>query len=65
MRWAIVDLYLTKKKRSILSYTPVGMVACGTRQAAIRDLWKKLDIVELGLMIEWSNSVSGVSIERR
>jgi hypothetical protein len=59
MRWAISDLYLKKKKRNILSYTPVGMVVHTTRQAAIRDLWKKVDIVELGLMIEWTDSVSG------
>jgi len=59
IRWAIADLYLQKKKRGILSYTPVGMVVHTTRQAATRDLWKKIDIVELGLMIEWSNSVTG------
>ena len=59
IRWAIADLYLQKKKRGILSYTPVGMVVHTTRQAATRDLWKKIDIVELSLMIEWSDSVSG------
>ena len=59
LRWAISDLYLKKKKRGVLSYTPVGFVVHATAQAAIRDLWKKIDIVELGLMIEWSDSVSG------
>jgi hypothetical protein len=59
IRWAIADLYLQKKKRGILSYTPVGFVVHSTRQAAVRDLWKKIDIVELGLLIEWSDSVSG------
>ena len=59
MRWAISDLYLKKKKRGILSYTPVGFVAHTTAQAAIRDLWKKIDIVELGVMMEWTDSVSG------
>jgi len=59
IRWAISDLYLKKKKRSVLSYTPMGMVVHTTRQAAIRDLWKKIDIVELGLKIEWVDSVSG------
>ena len=59
IRWAIADLYLQKKKRGLLSYTPVGMVVHTTRQAAQRDLWKKIDIVELGLMIEWIDSVSG------
>jgi hypothetical protein len=59
IRWAIADLYLQKKKRGILSYTPVGFVVHTTRQAAVRDLWKKIDIVELGMKIEWTDSVSG------
>lgn len=59
MRWAISDLYLKKKKRGLLTYTPLGMVVYTTAQAAIRDLWKKIDIVELGLKIEWLDSVSG------
>ncbi len=59
MRWAIANLYLKKKKRGILSYTPVGMVVHTTKQAAIRDLWKKIDIVELGMEIEVTDSVSG------
>ncbi len=59
IRLAIADLYLQKKKRSILSYTPVGFVAHSTRQAMVQDLWKKIDIVELGLLIEWIDSMSG------
>lgn len=59
MRWAIVDLYLKKKKRGILSYTPVGMVVHTTKNAAIRDLWKKIDIVELGMEIEYTDNVTG------
>ncbi len=59
VRWAIADLYLKKKKKSILAYTPIGFVVHSTRQAVVRDLWKKIDIVELALMIEWSDSVSG------
>jgi hypothetical protein len=59
MRWAIDELYLKKKKRGILSYTPIGIVVHATVQASIRDLWKKIDIVELGLKIEWVDSVSG------
>jgi hypothetical protein len=59
MRWAITDLYLQKKKRGILSYTPVGMVVHATKGAATRDLWKKIDIVELKLEAEWSDVVTG------
>jgi len=50
---------LKKKKRGLLSYTPVGLVVHTTAQAAIQDLWKKIDIVELNLMIEFSDSVTG------
>ena len=59
MHWAIADLYLKKKKRGLLSYTPVGMVVHTTKQAAIRDLWKKIDIVELGMEVEFTDAVSG------
>ncbi len=30
-----------------------------TAQAAVRDLWKKIDIIEVGLVIEWLDSTSG------
>ena len=59
LRWAIADLYLKKKKRGLLSYTPVGMVVHTTKQAAIRDLWKKIDIVELRMEMELSDAVTG------
>ncbi len=59
MRWAITDLYLQKKKRGILSYTPLGMVVHATKSAAVRDLWKKIDITELSLEVEWSDFVTG------
>lgn len=59
MRWAISDLYLQKKKRGILSYTPIGMVVHTTKSAATRDLWKKIDIVELRLEIELTDVVTG------
>ncbi len=59
MRWAITNLFLRKKKRGILSFTPLGAVVHATRQAAVRDLWKKIDIVEIGVEIEFLDSVSG------
>ena len=58
-RWALTDLYLQKKKRGILSYTPVGFVVHATTQAAVRDLWKKIDIAEIRLEIELSDFVTG------
>jgi Protein of unknown function (DUF3313) len=45
IRIAIANLYLKKKKRGILSYTPMGFVVHSTMQAAVRDLWKKIDII--------------------
>ncbi len=59
VRWAITDLYLKKKKRGLLSYTPAGMVIHATRQAAIRDLWKKINIVEFAVELELSDFVTG------
>jgi len=58
-RWAITNLYLKKKKRGFLSYTPIGMVVHATKSAATRDLWKKIDINELSLEMELSDVVTG------
>lgn len=59
LRVAVVNLYLQKKKRRVLSYTPIGMVVHTTAQAAIRDLWKKIDIVELDIELELQDSITG------
>ena len=59
VRWAITDLYLKKKKRNILSYTPIGLVVHTTAQAAIRDLWRKIDIVELNIELEFVDGANG------
>ncbi len=58
MRWAI-DVRLNKKKRNLLSYTPAGFVVHTTAQAVVRDLWKKVDIVDFGLQTEWLDSKTG------
>ena len=59
LRWAITDLYLQKKKRGVLSFTPLGMVVHATKGAATRDLWKKIDIAELSMELEVSDLVTG------
>ena len=59
LRWAITDLYLQKKKRGLLSFTPVGFVVHATKSAATKDLWKKIDIAELSLEIELVDVVTG------
>ena len=53
MRWAVTDLYLKKKRRPLLSYTPTGFVLHTTLRAAIRNIWKKIDIVELNIEAEF------------
>lgn len=59
LRFAVTNVHLKKKKRGLLSYTPMGFVVHSTMQAAVRDLWKKIDIVELSLEMEFSDSVTG------
>lgn len=59
VRWAITDLYLKKKKRGLLSYTPIGFVVHATAQAAIRDVWKKIDMVELNIEVEFIDGATG------
>lgn len=59
LHWGITDLYLKKKKRNILSYSPLGQVVHYSRQAAIKDLWKKIDIVEMTIELEMVDSATG------
>lgn len=59
MRWAITDLYLKKKKRKLLAYTPTGFLVNAARQATIKDVWRKIDIVELSVEAEFLDSKSG------
>ncbi len=58
MRWAISNLYVKKKKRGLLSYTPIGAVVHATAQAAIKDLWEKVDIVEMTIELEFYDSAT-------
>ena len=56
VHWAITRLYLAKKKKKFYAYTPIGFVADGAKNAMIQDIWKKVDIVELGLEMQWIDS---------
>ena len=58
MRLALTDLYLKKKKRGILSFTPVGRVAHIGAQA-VKDMMSKVDIIEMALQMEMLDSQSG------
>ena len=56
LHWAITDLYLQKKKKSLLSYTPAGIVISGAKAAMINDIWKKVDMVEMTVEMELLDS---------
>ncbi len=58
MRIALTDLYLKKKKRGFMSYTPVGAL----RQVgmdAMKGMMSKVDIIEMALQAELLDSQSG------
>ena len=58
IRTALTELYLKKKKRPVLAYTPVGAVAkVGTD--ALKETLEKLDIIEMALEAEFADSQSG------
>jgi hypothetical protein len=52
LRLAITDLYLKKKSRSPLGYTPAGAVVHGIKKAATKDMQKKINLVEMTLEVE-------------
>ena len=57
MRTALTDLYLKKKKRGVLAYTPIGAVAkAGTD--ALKDTLDKVDIIEMSFEAEFADSKS-------
>jgi hypothetical protein len=57
IRPAVTDLYLKKKKRGILAYTPAGAVV-KLGADAIRDMMKKIDIIEVAIQVEFQDSVT-------
>jgi Protein of unknown function (DUF3313) len=59
LRIAISDIHLKKKKRRLLSYTPVGIVAHAAKSVATSDLMKKIDLVGATVEMEALNSTTG------
>ena len=49
LRLALTDLYLKKKRRGILSYTPVGAVLHVGADLLLKDLMDEVDIIENGV----------------
>lgn len=58
LRTALSELYLKKKKRGLMSFTPVGMVV-HTGKNALSETLKKIDIIEMTLEAESLDSQSG------
>ena len=57
VRMALTELYLKKKKRGVLAYTPVGAVAkLGTD--ALKETLSKVDIIEMTFEAELVDSMS-------
>ncbi len=57
-RTALTNLYLKKKKRGLLAYTPVGAVA-KVGVDALRETLDKVDIIEMAFEGELTDSKSG------
>jgi len=61
IRTAMTDLYLKKKKRGILAYTPAGAVA-KLGVDAIRDMMKKIDIIEAAIPLKRCSARSSSNV---
>ncbi len=58
VRFAITNLQLKKKKKGLLSYTPVGLVAGAAKSALTSDITKKIDLKGLVMEMEVLDSNS-------
>jgi hypothetical protein len=58
VRFALTNLQLKKKKRGLLSFTPVGLVAGAAKSALTSDITKKIDLKGLTIEMEVLDSSS-------
>ena len=58
MRVALTELQLKKKRRGVLSYTPIGAVVHGVK-AAVQDVMEEVDILDMAGQSEVLDSRSG------
>ena len=58
VRMAVTDLQINKKKRGLMSYTPVGLVV-DTGRKALQDFTEKYDVLDLALQTEMQDSLTG------
>jgi hypothetical protein len=59
LRMAISDIHLKKKKRRLVSYTPVGIAAHTAKSVVTSDLMKKIDLVGATIEMEALHSGTG------
>jgi len=58
VRFALTNLQLKKKKKGLLSFTPVGLVAGAAKSALTSDITKKIDLKGLTMEMEVLDSNS-------
>ena len=58
VRFALTNLQLKKKRKGLLSYTPVGLVAGAAKSALTSDITKKIDLKGLTMEMEILDSDS-------
>jgi Protein of unknown function (DUF3313) len=58
LRLGLTDLYVKKKQRHVLAYTPVGAVVKAGRDL-LKETLDKVDIIEMTLEVEFADSSSG------
>jgi hypothetical protein len=58
LRFAISNLQLKKKKKRLLGYTPIGLVAGAAKSALTSDITKKIDLKGLTMEMEVLDSNS-------
>jgi len=59
MRIAVVDLHLKKKKKNVLGYTPIGLVAGGAKSLISKDVAKKMSLQDMRVELEVQDSQTG------
>jgi hypothetical protein len=62
LRMAITDVHLKKKKRRLISYTPVGIVANVAKNIVVTDMVKKIDLEKVTIEAQSINSATGENL---
>ena len=58
VRMALTDLELKKKKRGLLSFTPIGAIAKAAKDSG-KEMMQKVDMTHVVVQAEFTDSVSG------